>query len=195
MLASVVITSINHVLRNEQWACARLRSHTGRTIGIRIPPMMGFSVEIDGEGMLRPVDSTQSIDAALTLPLLLLPRLVAREPDAFEPVTVSGDQMLADELIAIAKQIDPGVILAHDLSKTVGDIPAQRIVQASEQLVQWQTGNVHRLVQTLAEYCTEESGFLTKPAAVERFAQEVQNLQFDIEKLEQRLNQLGRLTR
>lgn len=157
--------------------------------------MMGFSVEIDSEGKLRPVDGAQPADAALTLPLLLLPRLVAREPDAFEPVTVSGDQTLAGELIAIAKQIDPGVILAHDLSKTVGDIPAHRIVQAGEQLVQWQTGNVQRLAQTLAEYCTEESGFLTKPAAVERFAQEVQNLQFDIEKLEQRLNQLGRLTR
>ena len=157
--------------------------------------MMGFSVEIDDEGRLRPVDSTQSIDAALTLPLLSMPRLVAREPDAFEAIAVSGDQAFAGELIAIAKQIDPGVILAHDLSKTVGDIPAQRIVQVGEQLVQWQTGNAHRLAQTLAEYCTEESGFLTKPAAVERFAQEVQNLQFDIEKLEQRLNQLGRLTR
>ena len=157
--------------------------------------MMGFSVEIDSEGKLRPVDGAQPADAALTLPLLLLPRLVAREPDAFEPVTISGDQTLAGELIAIAKQIDPGVILAHDLSKTVGDIPAHSIVQAGEQLVQWQSGNVQRLAQTLAEYCTEESGFLTKPAAVERFAQEVQNLQFDIEKLEQRLNQLGRLTR
>ena len=195
MLASVVITSINHVLRNEPWAGARLRLHSGRTIGIRIPPMMGFSVEIDDEGRLRPVDSTQSIDAALTLPLLSMPRLVAREPDAFEAIAVSGDQAFAGELIAIAKQIDPGVILAHDLSKTVGDIPAHRIVQAGEQLVQWQSGNAHRLAQTLAEYCTEESGFLTKPAAVERFAQEVQNLQFDIEKLEQRLNRLGRLTR
>lgn len=155
---------------------------------------MGFSVEIDDEGRLRPVDGMQPTDAALTLPLLSMPRLVAREPDAFEAITVSGDQAFAGELIAIARQIDPGVILAHDLSKTVGDIPAQRIVQAGEQLVQWQSGNVHRLAQTLAEYCTEESGFLTKPAAVEQFAQEVQNLQFDIEKLEQRLNQLGRLT-
>lgn len=195
MLTSVVITSINHVLRGAQWACARLQRHSGRTVCIRIPPLMGFNVEIDGAGKLRPVDSAQPADAALTLPLLLLPRLAAREPDAFEPVTVSGDQALAGELIAIAKQIDPGVILAHDLSKTVGDIPAHRIVQAGEQLVQWHSGNVHRLAQALAEYCTEESEFLTKPAAVERFAQEVQNLQFDIEKLEQRLDRLGRLTR
>ncbi|MBS0498666.1 MAG: hypothetical protein JSR51_13655 [Proteobacteria bacterium] len=195
MLASVVITSINHVLRNEQWACARLQSHAGRTVSIRIPPMVGFSVEIDGEGKLQPVDGAQPADAALTLPLLSMPRLVARGPDAFKAIAISGDQAFAGELIAIAKQIDPGVVLAHDLSKTVGDIPAHRIVQAGEQLVQWQSGNVHRLAQTLAEYCTEESDFLTKPAAVERFAQEVRNLQFDIEKLEQRLNRLDRLTR
>lgn len=195
MLASVVITSINHVLRSEPWACARLQSHAGKTIGIRIPPVIGFSVEIDGEGKLRLVDNAQSADATLALPLLFLPRLIAREPDAFEAVTVSGDQALADELIAITKQIDPSVILAHDLSKTVGDIPAHRIAQAGEQLAQWHNGNVHRLAQALAEYCTEETSFLTKPAAIERFAQEVRNLQFDIEKLEQRLNQLGRLTR
>lgn len=157
--------------------------------------MLSFSIEIDGEGKLQLASNALPADTALTLPLLLLPRLVAREPDAFEAIAVSGDQALADELIAIAKQIDPGVILAHDLSKTTGDIPAHRIVQAGEQLVQWQTGNVHRLAQTLAEYCTEEIGFLTKPAAIERFAQEVQNLQFDIEKLEQRLNRLSRLTR
>jgi ubiquinone biosynthesis protein UbiJ len=195
MLTSVVITSINHVLRSEQWACAQLQSHAGRTIGIRISPMMGFSVEINSEGKLQPVDNTQPADAILTLPLLMLPHLVAREPGAFESVTVSGDQTFASELIAIAKQIDPGVILAHDLSKTVGDIPAHRITQAGEYLVRWQIENVDRLSQALAEYCTEETNFLTKPAAIERFAQEVQNLQFDIEKLEQRLNQLGRLTR
>ena len=157
--------------------------------------MVGFSVEIDSEGSLQPIAGVQSTDATLTLPLLLLPRLVAREPDAFESVTVTGDQAFADDLIAVAKQIDPGVILAHDLSSTVGDVPAHRIVQAGEQLARWQTGNVQRLAQALAEYCTEESGFLTKSTAVERFAQEVQNLQTNIEKLEQRLHQLGRLTR
>lgn len=127
---------------------------------------------------------------ALKLPLLLLPRLIAREPDAFEAIAVSGNQALVGELIAITKQIDPGAILAHDLGKTVGNIPTHRIVQAGEQLMQWQTDNVHRLAQTLAEYCTEKIGFLTKQAAVE-----VQNLQFDIEKLEQQLNQLDWVTR
>ncbi len=92
MLASVVITSINHVLRSEQRACARLQSHAGKTIGIWIPPVIGFSVGIDGEGKLRLVDNAQSADATLALPLLFLPRLIAREPDAFEAATVSGDQ-------------------------------------------------------------------------------------------------------
>ena len=195
MLASVVITSINHVLRSENWACERLRLHSGRSISIRIPPMVGFSIEIDSEGSLQPIAGVQSTDATLTLPLLLLPRLVAREPDAFEAVTVSGDQTFADELIAITKQIDPSVILTHDLSKAVGDIPAHRIVQTGEQLVQWHSGNAYRLAQAFAEYCTEETSFLTKPAAAGQFAQEVKNLQFDIEKLEQRLNQLGQLIR
>ena len=192
MLTSVVITSINHVLRGENWACKRLQLHSGKTINIRIPPMTAFNLAIDAEGKMQPTDSAHSADATLALPLLFMPRLVARDPDTFESITVSGDQALADELITIARQIDPGAILEHDLSKTVGDIPAHRIVQAGEHLVRWQIENVDRLSQALAEYCTEETGFLTKPSAVERFVQEVQNLQLDADRLEQRLNQLSR---
>ena len=191
MLTSVVTTPINHVLRGERWACKRLQSFTGKTVCIRIPPLVNFSLLIDAEGEVQQVNSSDmSADTTLSLSPLILPQLLARESSAFEQIQISGDQSFADELIAIGKQINLGAIIEHDLSKAIGDIPAHRITQASEHLIQWQIENVHRITQTLTEYWTEENRFLTKPAAVDQFSEDVKNLQLSTEQLEQRLNRL-----
>ncbi|MDV6340699.1 hypothetical protein R2103_02815 [Nitrosomonas sp. Is24] len=192
MLTSVVTTSINHVLRSERWACERLQTFAGKTIGIRVPPLVNFSMLIDAAGEMQQASNAISTDATLTFSPLIVSKLLTRETSAFDSIAITGDQALADELIAIGKQIDLRVIFEQDLSKTIGDIPAHRVGQASEHLIRWPVENVERLSQALAEYWTEESGFLTKPAAIEYFAQEVQNLQFDAEQLEQRLNRLTR---
>ena len=192
MLTSVVTTSINHVLRNERWVCKRLQTFTGKTIGIRVPPLVNFSVLIDAAGEMQQTGGAMDVDTTLTFSPLIVSRLLARKISAFDSITITGDQVLADELIAIGKQIDLRVILEQDLSKTIGDIPAHRVAQASEHLMRWPVENVDRLSQALAEYWTEESGFLTKPAAIEDFVQEVQSLQFDAGQLEQRLNRLTR---
>lgn len=192
MLTSVVTTSINHVLRNERWACKRLQTFTGKTIGIRVPPLVNFSVFIDAAGEMQQTGTAMGADTTLTFSPLIVSGLLARKISAFDSIAITGDQALADELIAIGKQIDLRVILEQDMSKTIGDIPAHRVAQASEHLMRWPVENADRLSQALAEYWTEESGFLTKPAAVEDFAQAVQSLQFDAGQLEQRLNRLIR---
>lgn len=191
MLKSVVTTPINHVLRGERWACKRLQSFTGKTVCIRIPPLINFSLLIDAEGEVQQaINSDMDADTTLTLSPLILPRLLARESSAFEQILIIGDQSFAEELIAIGKQLNLSAIFEHDLSKTVGDIPAHRITQAGTNLMQWQVENVHRIAQALAEYWTEENRFLTKPETVDQFSEEVKNLQHDTEQLEQRLNRL-----
>jgi len=191
MLTSVVTTPINHVLRGESWACKRLQSFTGKTVCIRILPLVNFSLLIDAEGEIQQVNSSDmGADTTLSLSPLILPRLLARESSAFEQIKIIGNQSLADELIAIGKQINLSAIIEHDLSKAIGDIPAHRITLAGEHLIQWQVENVHRITQTLAEYWTEENRFLTKPAAVDQFSEEVKSLQLSTEQLQQRLNRL-----
>lgn len=191
MLTSVVTTPINHVLRRESWACKRLQYFAGKTVCIRIPPLVNFSLLIDTEGEVQQaISSDMGADTTLTLSPLILPQLLARESSAFEQIKIIGDQSFADELIAIGKQINLSAIIEHDLSKSIGDIPAHRITLAGEHLIQWQVENVHRITQTLAEYWTEENRFLTKPAAVDQFSEEVKNLQLNTEQLEQRLNRL-----
>ncbi|WP_394807393.1 SCP2 domain-containing protein [Nitrosomonas sp.] len=191
MLKSVVTTPINHVLRGENWACQRLQSFTGKTVCIRIPPLVNFSLLIDAEGEVQQVNSSEmDADTTLTLSPLALPQLLARESSALEQIEIIGDQLLADELINIGKQLNLNAVFEHDLSTAIGDIPAHRITQAGEHLLHWQVENVHRIAQALAEYWTEENRFLTKPATVDQFNEEIKDLQHSTKQLEQRLKRL-----
>jgi len=190
MLTSVVTAPINHVLSGERWACKRLQSFTGKTVCIQVPPLVNFKMLIDAEGEVQQADNNIRADTTLIISPIILPRLLTQDTTVFELIKIIGNKSFADELIDISMHIDFSLIFEHDLSKAIGDIPAHRITQASEHLMQWQAENFNRISQALVEYWTEENAFLTKPAAVQQFVQEVKNLQLNTEQLEQRLNRL-----
>ncbi len=192
MLTTAVITPINHVLRSESWASKRLQSFSGKTICVQISPLINLKMLIDTAGELQKIDESMNVDATLTLSPLILPRLLTRELNAFAQIKTAGNPALVEELINIGKQIDFKGILEHDLSNAIGDIPAHRIAQTSEHLVQWQIKNIDRFAQTLIEYLTEENVFLVKPNAIFRFSREINNIKLHIEQLERRLNKLAK---
>ncbi|SFE07007.1 SCP2 domain-containing protein [Nitrosomonas sp. Nm166] len=190
MLTFGIAAPINYVLRSEGWACKRLQSFSGQTVCIQIPPLVNFKMLIDAEGEVQQVDNSICADTALTLSPFTLARIFARESVAFKLIKVSGNRFFASELINISKQINFNMILEHDLSKVIGDIPAYRISHIGKHLIQWKIENFNRLSKALVEYWTEENIFLTKPTAINQFSQEVKNLQLNTEQLEQRLNRL-----
>ncbi|MBY0474499.1 MAG: hypothetical protein K2Q13_05460 [Nitrosomonas sp.] len=192
MLTTVVTTPINHVLRSASWASKRLQSFSGKTICVQISPLINLKMLIDTAGELQKIDESMNADATLTLSPLILPRLLARELNAFAQIKTAGNPALVEELINIGKQIDFKGIFEHDLSNAIGDIPAHRIVQTGEHLMQWQIKNIDRFVQTLIEYLTEENVFLVKPDAIYLFSQEINNIKLNIEQLEQRINKLAK---
>lgn len=190
MLTSIAIAPINHVLRSEGWPCGRLQFFAGQTACIQIPPFVNFKILIDAKGETQQIDNSSCANTTLTLSPFILPKILARETAAFELIKISGNQSFAEELINIGKQINLNMIIKHDLSKVIGDIPAHRIANTGEHLMQWQTKNFGRISQALAEYWTEENIVLTKRATSNQFIREVTNLQHTIEKLEQRLDRL-----
>ncbi len=192
MLTTAVTTPINHVLRSESWASKRLQYFSGKTICIQISPLINLKMLIDTAGELQKIDGPMNADATLTLSPLILPRLLVRELNAFEQIKTAGNPALVEELINIGKQIDFKGIFEHDLSNAIGDIPAHRVAQTGEHLVQWQIKNIDRFAQTLSEYLTEENVFLVKPEAIYRFSREINNIRLNIEQLEQRLNKLAK---
>lgn len=190
MLAAVAINPVNHVLRCEAWAGKRLQNHSGKTLCIKIPPLINLKLLIDNEGELQPAESNSYADTTFVLAHTMLFKLLSGDVGVFEQITTMGDQALAEELLEIGKQIDLSVIFENDLSKMIGDIPAHRISRTGKDLVQWQIDNVDRLTESLKEYLTEENIILTKSIAIQHLAEEIKNLQTETELLEQRLNRL-----
>ena len=192
MLISAVITSINHVLCHERWACKRLQSYTDMTVCIQIPPIINFKILIDAKGEVKQANDDICVDTTVTLSPLILSRLLTQDRTAFKLIKTTGNQSFADDLIDISKHINFGLIIEHNLSKTIGDIPAHRITKAGEHMMHWQIENFNRMSQALVEYWTEEDICLTKSVSINKFIHEVKDLQLNTEQLEQRLNRLIR---
>lgn len=190
LISSSVITPTNHLLRNDKRARERLCAYSGKTICIRVLPLIDLKLYINAEGEVRSVNSSNDADATLTLSPLLLPRLLTRGSATFDQIKVVGDEILAKALIDIGKQIDLTTVLAHDLSKVIGDIPAHRLGKAGEQLLRWHADNIDRISQTIAEYLIEEKDYLAKDSTIRQFAEDVRNLHHDTEQLELRLARL-----
>ena len=151
MLTSIVTTPINHFLRSERWACKRLQSFTGQTVCIRIPPLVNFKMLITAEGEVQQADHSICADATLSLSPLILSGVLNRKSTALDQVEIIGNKPLADELINIGKQINLSMIFEQDLSKAIGDIPAHRLTNTGEHLIQWHTENLDRMSQAWVE--------------------------------------------
>ncbi len=188
MLTSITVSPINHVLRRESWACRRLQSHSGKTICIRILPLFELNIIIQANGELQETPKHNEMDATLTLSPIILAGLLAHDEQSFTHIESSGDIDLAAELINIGKNIHFNA--EQDLSKIVGDIPAHRIAQVGEQVIQWHAKSINNLSEALAEYWLEEQPMIAKSAYISEFTNQVGKLQNDLDRLDQRIRHL-----
>ena len=188
MLASVAIAPFNHLLRGESWARKRLQPCAGKTARFRLPPFPDLALTVQASGEVSPAARGTPDDAVVTLVPGLLPRLLARDQDAYREIQISGDSEFAEEIIRVGKDLHWDA--EQDLSGVMGDILAHRVAQAGHSLVHWHTETIRNILQTLMEYWTEEQPLLAKPASLHEFIREVNVLQDEAARLEQRVNSL-----
>ena len=74
-----------------------------------------------------------------------------------------------------------------DLSKLIGDIPAYQLSKLGKKIVQSTKETSFNIADTFKEYWLEEKQLIAKTRLVEQFNKEVDNLRFDVDRLEQRL--------
>ncbi|PTR14737.1 MULTISPECIES: SCP2 domain-containing protein [unclassified Nitrosospira] len=188
MLASLAIAPLNHLLHGESWARKRLQAYAGKTARFRLPPFIDLALTIKASGEVSTAPSNTRDDAILTVDPVLLPRLLARDEDAFRSVRVSGDGAFADEILHIGKNLSWN--LEEDLSGIMGDILAHRAVLAGQSLAHWHTETIRNLLQMSLEYLTEERPLLAKPFYMYEFVHEVSALQEAALNLDKRVNAL-----
>lgn len=179
--------ALNHLLAQNSWAQPRLLRYAGKTVRFHIPPF-SFAYLILSDGSLQATDNKASADAVLHLAATLLPRMLAKDEAALNDITSTGDAALLAELFYLSRNLRWDA--AEDLSRVTGDIAAERIVSAVQDVHAQLGGAAMNLSQAAAEYWTEESPLLAKPAHLANFAASVDTLRDDIARLSLRVQRL-----
>jgi ubiquinone biosynthesis protein UbiJ len=182
------VALLNHLLRGQPWLRERLVPFAGRSVRLEVPPL-ALVLAIDAAGELRP-SGAAAVDASAQLSPLTVLRLAAGEEGARSGVEVNGDAVLAAALGGVLRELRWDA--AEDLSRLIGDIPAQRLVRLGQGVLAWQREVLSNLLAAASEYLVEERHVLPGREAVASWAREVDALRDDVERLDQKIDQLQR---
>ncbi|MDB5775360.1 MAG: Protein YigP [Herbaspirillum sp.] len=179
--------AINHLLAQEPWAQRKLLAHRGKTAAIDTG-LLTLRLRITDDGMVEAVDTQVASDVTIKVKLSDLP-LIAVDPErAFSYVKIDGDADLANAISQLSQNLRWDA--AHDLSKLVGEIAAQRMVSAGESAAATVKATHKSFTENLAEYFLEEQPMLVRPAAVTGMGDRVGRLRDDVERLIKRIEKL-----
>jgi ubiquinone biosynthesis protein UbiJ len=179
---------LNHLLAGEAWARDALKPFAGQIVEIRPAPLPPLRLVVREDGLL---DRAPDGEPALVITLKPeAPAAFLRGKEHFlHAVEVSGNAKFADAVMLLARDLRWD--FEEDLSRVVGDIAAHRIAGAVRDFAAWQGDAGRRVVESLADYFTVESGLLARRAELESFAAAAARLRDDLERLEQRVRRLG----
>ena len=179
--------AINHLLAQEPWAQQKLLAHRGKTAAIDVGVLV-LRLRVAADGSLEAADDAVASDVTIRIKLSDLPLIAANTERAFSYVKIEGDADFANAISQLSQNLRWDV--AHDLSKLVGEIAAQRMVSGTGSLLASVRATHRSFTENLAEYFLEEQPMLVRPAAVEDMRGDVAKLRDDIERLAKRIEKL-----
>ena len=189
MLTSAALGFVNHLLDGEDWARARLCPFAGQTAKLLCGPLEIW-LTITDQGLF--VSSTRDSEAAvtLTLPPDTPWRALSDRSAVLAAAQVSGSAELAQCLAFVLRNLRWDI--EDDLARVVGDIPARRIVQTGQTLIDWQLKAARNLAHNLAEYFSRETPVLTADSDFNTFRTDVDAVTQATERLEERIALLSK---
>ncbi|MCC6922186.1 MAG: ubiquinone biosynthesis protein [Nitrosomonas sp.] len=189
MFSAYAILPINYALRHESWASKWLLSYEGKSVRIRIPPLVDLKLVVLANGEFGHSNDDQEADATLSFLPGTLPGLIAHDESAYDAIHIAGNALFAEDLITISKNLKLNI--EPELGKFIGDIPAHRIAETGESLFQWHISLFKNISDTFGEYWSEEQPMVVKPNDLRDFTQQTEGIRDDLEMLEIRINRLS----
>jgi len=189
MFSAYAILPINYALRHESWASKWLLSYEGKSVRIRIPPLVDLKLVVLANGEFGHSNDDQEADATLSFLPGTLPGLIAHDESAYDAIHIAGNALFAEDLITISKNLKLNI--EPELGKFIGDIPAHRIAVTGESLFQWHISLFKNISDTFGEYWSEEQPMVVKPNDLRDFTQQTEGIRDDLEMLEIRINRLS----
>ena len=190
MLENVGAAAMNHLLRNANWARERLAPFAGASVRFVLAPLSStFAIAEDGTLHVAAADSEPAATIKLT-PSTAARLVLLKDESARADVEVEGDAALAGALTGVLSTLRWDV--EEDLSRLIGDIAAHRVVKAGHAFAESQRAAARNLARSVGEYVTEERPLVVAREALRAFAQAVDDLRDDTERLEKRIERLVR---
>lgn len=184
----LLLPALNHVLRAEEWARERLRTHAGAHLRV-VAGTFGVDLLVDGQGLLAAAVTAAEPDVTLRLPGDFPVKLLVDRDNLFASVRLEGSVEIAETLGFVFRNLSWDV--EADLAKLVGDIAAHRIVRGGRTLARALGDGVRKTGDNIGEYLREESTLLVSAAELADFTRGVAALGDDLGRLERRIAALN----
>lgn len=180
---------LNHLLNQQPWSKDQLCRHAGKTICISIPPItLHLLVESNGEFAALTAAEAAEPDAKLSLPATAAIKFMLQKQLDTSQINMEGDTELAAEIGKILRTLSWDI--EEDLSRIIGDIPAHQVVSTGKMALREAKRQVLSLSGMFAEFWQEEDPMIAKKRHLEQFAQHVDTLRDDVERLAKRIEKL-----
>jgi ubiquinone biosynthesis protein UbiJ len=191
MFKSMSTHVLQHLIAQNTWACTLLQPFAGKSVRITIAPVSSELVILE-DGSLAMAGETNIPDASINIAPSLLLRLIAKDEAAKLQIEITGDAHLATALAKVFSHLHWDY--EDDLSKLVGDVPANKIGSFARSSVQNLKDAGFNIASMLSEYWQEEKPMLAKKRHVDQFNSEVDRLRSDVERFEKRLQKLAKIS-
>jgi len=187
---NIVPAAVNHLLAQEDWACAKLAPHAGKTA--RFDAGFGqLDLTVEANGFLALAQG--GVEPAVTIKVKAadIPLIAQDMNKAFSYVKIEGDADFANSISQVSQGLHWDA--EDDLAKLFGDVAAVRMVTGAKAAAAAARDGHKRLSENLAEYLTEEKPVLMRPPAVADFAADVARLRDDVERMQKRVAKLEQM--
>ena len=188
MLKALSTYVLQHLIAQNSWASAILQPYASKSVQINIG-FISANVVILENGDLAIAGETNIADATVTIPPTLLLRLAAKDEAAKMQINVEGDTHLASELAKVFANMRWDY--EDDLSKLIGDIPANKIGNFAREATNSVKETSINLAEMLSEYWQEEKPMIAKTRHVQEFNMQVDILRADVARFEKKLTKLS----
>lgn len=188
MLDSLLAGSLNHLIKQNQWAINSLQRHAGKQLKLSLFPME-TSLTILQSGYFHENAPARQPDAAAKLSAADFLRLASTDFQNTSLIHMEGDVEFAIEVLKTLRELHWDA--AEDLSRLVGDVAAERVVQWSVSALAWQKTVAKNLSATWIEYLTEEQNLLARSWEIRLWLNETAALRDRVECLEKRISRLA----
>jgi ubiquinone biosynthesis accessory factor UbiJ len=187
MLKPIAAQFLQHITNQNNWSRMHLMPFAGKVLQFNIVPIKTKLIILEDGSLGIPPDHAIA-DTIIHIPPSLAIRLIAKDESAKLQIKIDGDSHLATQIAKVLQYIKWDI--EDDLSKLIGDIPANKAVSAARESAQAAKTQTVNLTEMLKEFWQEEKPILAKQWQVNQFNTSVDSLRSDVSRLEKRMSKL-----